>query len=53
MIPLDVYNKEMKKFFEKKGVNLEYDSKEKQEKKAEESVKCWKYHPRWILNETN
>lgn len=50
-IPLSIYKKEMKKFFEEKGVELDYDKAEARERKAEESVKNWKYLPRWILND--
>lgn len=52
-IPMDAYKKEMRKFFKEKGVDLEYDTKEKQEVKSKKSIKYWKYMPNWIRNEIN
>lgn len=51
MIPMNTYEKDMKKFFEEKGIELDYDNPIARERKAEESAKNYKYQPRWILNE--
>ena len=50
-ISMHIYEKEMKKFFREKGMDVEYDTSEKQEAKAKESLKYWEYHPQWIRNE--
>lgn len=52
-IPMDVYKIEMKKVFDKKGVDLEFDSKEKLAAKVKESTKYRQYMPNWIRNEIN
>lgn len=50
-IPMDVYKIEMKKFFEKKGVDLEYDTGKKQNPKVKNSTEYRRYMPKWIRNE--
>lgn len=52
-IPLDIYHEEMRKFFEQKGLDLEYNNKENREQRAKKYIKNRKYLPRWILDDTN